>query len=168
MNQFKKIFVNILTIMRFALIPLLFVIDNNIMLFLFVNFLFITDFLDGYFARKFNVTSTTGAVLDLIADKSLVILLLSLAWYDGLISFILYFLIVFREVYSMITRFRHYRRKKELIQASFIGKLKTTLQFVSLSMMMLELPGYNIMLWIVVFLSYYSFISYFKISKGEE
>ncbi len=168
MNQSKKIFVNILTIIRFALIPFIFFIDDRIVLFLFVNFLFITDFLDGYFARKFEVTSTTGAVLDLIADKALVIFLLSIAYFDGLISFLLYFLIVFREVYSMVTRFLHYRRKNELIQASFVGKLKTTFQFISLSMMMLEIPGYNIMLWFVVFLSYYSFLSYFKISKGEK
>ncbi len=167
MNQSKKIFVNTLTIMRFALIPLLFFIKDQVVLFLFVNFLFITDFLDGYFARKLKVTSTTGAVLDLIADKALVIILLSLALYEGAISFLLYFLIVFREVYSMVTRFFHYRRKQELIQASFVGKLKTTFQFISLSMMMLQLPGYNFMLWVVVALSYYSFLSYFKISKGE-
>ncbi len=168
MNHFKKIFVNVLTIIRFALIPLIFLIDNQVILFLFVNFLFITDFLDGYFARRLEVTSTTGAVLDLIADKTLVILLLSLAFYQGMISFLLYFLIVFREVYSMITRFRYYKREHELIQASFVGKLKTTFQFISLSMMMLNIPGYKIMLWIVVGLSYYSFLSYFKISKGEK
>ncbi len=167
MNRYKKLFVTVLTIMRFALIPVLFYIDNKYVLFALVNFLFITDFLDGYFARKFEVTSTTGAVLDLIADKLLVIVLLSIAWYYGLISFILWFLIVFREVYSMITRFKHFKSKGELIQASFIGKLKTTFQFISLSFMMLTLPGYKILLWVVVGLSYYSFLDYFKISKGE-
>ncbi len=167
MNRYKKLFVTILTVMRFALIPVLFYIDNKYVLFAFVNFLFITDYLDGYFARKFEVTSTTGAVLDLIADKLLVIVLLTIALNLDLISFLLYFLIVFREVYSMITRFRHFKAKGELIQASFIGKLKTTFQFISLSFMMLMIPGYRVLLWVVVFLSYYSFLSYFKISKGE-
>ncbi len=167
MNRYKKLFVTILTVMRFAFIPVLFFIDNKYVLFAFVNFLFITDYLDGYFARKFEVTSTSGAVLDLIADKLLVIVLLTIALNMNMISFLLYFLIVFREVYSMITRFRYFKSKGELIQASFIGKLKTTFQFVSLSFMMLALPGYRILLWVVVFLSYYSFLIYFKISKGE-
>lgn len=167
MNLYKKLFVNLLTVLRVALIPVLFFIKNEYVLFIVVNFLFITDFLDGYFARKLGVTSTTGAVLDLIADKALVIILLFIALIHNYVSFILFFLIVFREVYSMITRFRHYQNKGELIQASFIGKLKTTFQFISLSCMVLSIPGYKILLWIVVFLSYYSFMSYFKISKGE-
>lgn len=167
MNRYKKLFVTILTVMRFALIPVLFYIDNKYVLFTLVNFLFITDYLDGYFARRFEVTSTSGAVLDLIADKLLVITLLTIALNLKMIGFILYFLIVFREVYSMITRFKYFKSHGELIPASFIGKLKTTFQFISLSFMMLMIPGYRILLWIVVFLSYYSFISYFKISKGE-
>lgn len=169
MSRYKaKVLVNILTILRVVAIPALFFINDKYVLFFVVNFLFFTDFLDGYIARKYDATSTSGAVLDLLADKILVITLLLVAYLGDVIPFILFFLISFREVYSMITRYTYYKKEKKLIQASMMGKTKTTLQFISLSMMMLEVPGYQIMLWVVVILSYWSFLEYFKISKKGE
>lgn len=171
MNQFKKYFVGVLTILRIVGIPLLFMFENQTYLFFYASFLFMTDFFDGYLARKWKVTTLTGAILDLLADKILVIVLLLTAVIDDNVSILLFTLIAAREVYSMIIRFKKLKRKEGLIQASMVGKTKTTLQFVALAMVILNWPShlvYTILLWVVVFLSYYSFLDYFKQSKTKD
>jgi len=171
MNQFKKYFVGVLTLMRIIGIPFLFMFENQMYLFLYASFLFMTDFFDGYLARKWKVTTLTGAVLDLLADKTLVIVLLLTAVIDQNVSLILFILIAAREVYSMIIRFKKLRRNEGLIKASMIGKTKTTLQFIALAMVILNWPSqmvYTILLWVVVVLSYYSFFDYFKQSKAKD
>ena len=70
---------NILSISRILLlIPIIFLFELG--WHLFSTFVFviaaITDFLDGYFARKNNQTSDSGALLDLLADKLFVSILL--------------------------------------------------------------------------------------------
>lgn len=162
----KKLIVNSITYTRIIGIPFLFLIHNEVLLLIVANIMFLTDYFDGYLARKWNVVSTKGAILDLIADKLLVIVLLTYGFLvANTLGWLLWALIVGREVYSIILRFNTMRKGHELIGASFIGKLKTTLQFIALDMMILVLPGFKIMLWIVVILSYYSFLGYFKKAK---
>ena len=63
---------NILTIIRFLLIPiiLLFLFSGNYLLaFIFFTISGITDILDGYIARKFNLVSNFGKLMDPLADK---------------------------------------------------------------------------------------------------
>ncbi len=162
----KQNLVNGFTLSRIIFIPFLFLFEGLTLL-LIANFLFFTDFLDGHFARKWGVVSTRGAILDLIADKSLVIVLLTTGVVnpDIHVNLIAYVLIVFREIYSMVIRFKAMNEGKELISASMVGKTKTTVQFISLSFMIMGWPGFNLLLWVVVALSYYSFIGYFKKSR---
>ncbi len=164
----KQNIVNGFTFTRIIGIPFLFLFDGWVLLIL-ANIMFFTDFLDGYFARKWGVVSTRGAILDLIADKLLVIVLLTTGLIDPDVSvgIIVYTLIVFREIYSMIIRFRAMHEGKELISASMVGKTKTTFQFIALSFMIMGWPGFKVLLWVVVCLSYYSFFGYFKKSKED-
>ena len=64
---------NILTIIRIiGTIPLIYLINNNwfnIYNFIYFVFLEITDFFDGYLARKFNNVTKFGTIADGIADK---------------------------------------------------------------------------------------------------
>lgn len=166
MNRYKQTFVMLITILRIIGIPFLFIINNQYVLFLYAAFLFITDFIDGFLARKWKVTSTIGAVMDLIADKALVLVILLSATINKQVPVVLFVLIAAREIYSLIMRYTNFKKSKALISASQIGKAKTTFQFIALAMMILNVPGYELMLWFVVFLSYYSFFQYFKIAKG--
>ena len=96
----------------------------------------ITDHLDGYIARKTNTTSSLGALLDLTADKILIIIplvyLLSTLSLPSLIVPSL--IIILREI--LITSFRQYlseKMGKNPIKVSLIAKTKTSIQIIALS-----------------------------------
>ena len=95
----------------------------------------LTDYIDGYLARRMGVVSKLGANLDLAADKLLVIsclILLSILFRDVFI-YLPTFIISLREIY--ITRLRIIsERNPELrvIEVNLSGKIKTVLQMVAI------------------------------------
>ena len=88
----------------------------------------LTDFFDGYFARRFNHQSVIGARLDPLADK--ILLLGPMIWlaHENLVPLWSIWLILSREL--IITSWRS--DKGSGGPASIQGKYKTTLQFISL------------------------------------
>jgi len=132
----------------------------------------ITDFFDGYLARRYSLESELGAFLDLIADKIMVISIL--IWLVFILSdqalAIISILIILREI--IITSFRYYlilnKADIELIKVNNYGKLKTALQFFSIFLLILS-PLYNdfylsfslTLLLISTLISYFSLTIYF-------
>ncbi len=170
MNQSKKIkiIVNIMSLLRIAMIPVLYVIEPKVSVlafFIVVNALFITDFFDGYLARKYNATSDMGALLDLLGDKLLVVYLMLWALFTNKLGFLIVILVIVREVLSMVIRFIKNKNEHSTnsIPASYWGKFKTCMQFISIDMLLLTIPGYKIGFLIVIILGYYSLFNYFKI-----
>ena len=88
----------------------------------------LTDFFDGYFARKYNHKSIFGAKLDPLADK--IVLLGPMIWlvHEGIIPLWAIWLVISREL--LITSWRSGKPSGE--PASIQGKYKTTLQFLSI------------------------------------
>ena len=138
---------NLITISRIILIlPVLLLVSeeknfsNWFALILFV-LAGITDNLDGYIARKTGTESPLGALLDLMADKLLVVIIISY-----LVSFttnkylvIPAMIIIFRElVISSFRQFLTERKGSNPIQVSFIAKSKTTLQITALSFLIIS------------------------------
>lgn len=112
----------------------------------------VTDFLDGYLARKRNETTNLGAFLDPIADKVLVVSALILFVDIGLVPAWSVILIVARDV--IINGFRMIAIEKNIVvSASYLGKIKTTTQF--LSIILLLLSPFNSILLIVGLVVYY-------------
>ena len=73
--------VNLITLSRIILAPVilvLFILDNYLLCLLLFIFAGITDYLDGYLARKYNAESQLGEILDPIADKILIIFVFDL------------------------------------------------------------------------------------------
>ena len=102
---------NFLSFLRiFFVLPIIYTLQSE--LYLLAAFLFflssITDFMDGYLARKYELESELGAFLDLIADKILVVTIL--VWlvfiYANQALTILSILIILREI--IITSFRYF------------------------------------------------------------
>lgn len=172
MNQSKniKIFVNVLSLLRVGMIPVLYFIPETWPLFIVVNLLFITDFIDGFLARKYDATSEMGALLDLLGDKLLVTYLMLWAYFTGKLGILIVSLVIIREILSMVIRFIKNKNEKSnnSIPASFWGKFKTCMQFIAFDMMLLLVPGYHLAFIVVLVLGYYSLFTYFKVFLGKE
>lgn len=139
-----------LTLLRIAVIPVMLVlwqIDNppaaplaNLYLYLFILFTVasVTDFLDGYLARKWNVVSPLGAMLDQIADKLLVVTLLILLVYHHQIPTTPAIVIILRELFISGLR-ESLALKGATLPVGKSGKWKTALQMGSLALVLLGL-----------------------------
>lgn len=131
---------NLLTFGRVLAVPLclliiLFPPIAHTALFLIFLAAAITDFLDGYLARQWNVVSPLGALLDPIADKLLVaVLLLYFAVFYG-VSLLPVAAMILREIY--ISGLREFLAGRQVqLPVSKGGKLKTSLQLASISLML--------------------------------
>ncbi len=92
-----------------------------------------TDFLDGYLARKHNIISDFGKIMDPLADK--IIVLTALAGLTLQQPFHLpkaiFFIILIREIVITIMR-EIYKKKDIIIPADKLGKIKTVMQMIGI------------------------------------
>ena len=99
----------------------------------------ITDFLDGFIARRYNLVSNFGKFLDPLADKLLVVSVLvmfvHLSWVQGWIVIV----IIGREI--LVTGLRSLALEAGLVLAADrYGKIKTVLQILAVCLLMLHYP----------------------------
>ena len=125
------IIINGLTISRILLgLPIIILLQNgrNDIFILLILIGGLTDFLDGYFARRYNHQSVLGAKLDPLADKILLIGPMIWLVYRNLVPLWAIWLIISREL--LITNWRSNNDTGG--PASIQGKYKTTFQFTSI------------------------------------
>lgn len=96
-----------------------------------------TDMIDGKIARKYNMITTVGKVLDPIADKVTQFTLIICLSIKYPILWNLVLLFVIKESFQFIAGFITYRKGKMLTGALLTGKICTTVLFVSLTVMIL-------------------------------
>lgn len=109
----------------------------------------VTDWLDGYLARKLNQTSPFGAFLDPVADKLMVAVALVLlvevhasAWFA-----IPAVVIVGREiVISALREWMAELGKRASVAVSYVGKVKTAVQMVAIIVLLAYDPADNAMM----------------------
>ena len=140
---------NKLTLFRIATVPIIVILlrfPTEICTFI-AALLFsaaaITDYLDGFYARKRGLVTTLGKVMDPIADKLLVssafIMLASLGWIQAWIVCI----IIGREL--AVTGLRNIIAEKgEDISASNLGKYKTGFQIAAIIPLMFHYPFFGL------------------------
>jgi CDP-diacylglycerol--glycerol-3-phosphate 3-phosphatidyltransferase len=91
----------------------------------------LTDFMDGYLARKLGQISSLGKIIDPIADK-LFVLLLCLYFVDiGMLAAWVLILLIFRELVISDFRLLAYKKGGE-VAVSMVGKWKAVSQFTLL------------------------------------
>lgn len=167
---------NILTLIRIALIPvivILILIDNSVARwFAFALFVgaAITDYFDGYLARKMKLISPLGRMLDPIADKLLVCALLVVFAYEGSFNQGLMWaaiLIIMREI--AVSGLREFLGPLKItIHVSAVAKYKTTVQLLALGCIMTLpiVPSLSFaatgMMWLATALTLYSGYEYFS------
>jgi CDP-diacylglycerol--glycerol-3-phosphate 3-phosphatidyltransferase len=175
---------NLLTWLRILLIPLMVGVfylppgwvstaDADLLAAAFFGFAALTDWLDGWLARKLGQTSAFGAFLDPVADKLMVaaalIVLVDLDRTSPLIALI----IIGREItISALREWMAKAGKSASIAVSFVGKLKTAAQMVAIIMLLYFRPlaGIDIptlgtaLLWVAAVLTLVSMLYYLKMA----
>tara|TARA_B100001093_G_scaffold501041_1_gene552226 strand:- start:536 stop:1075 length:540 start_codon:yes stop_codon:yes gene_type:complete len=148
--------INILTFSRILIAMIIFslLMLNNHYFVAFLLFITagLTDYLDGFLARKFNASSELGEILDPIADKILIVFLFfGLAL--NLSSYLIGFagaLIITREIW--VSALRDYNSRTNNSNATkviYIAKIKTTVQILTISIYLFAL-AFKIMLLIPI------------------
>jgi len=169
---------NLITMARILAIPLIvwLVMTGDIGLRVVALVLYIlaafSDWVDGYLARAWNQGSAFGRMLDPIADKLLVgILIAALAW-DGSFSgwdMIPVVAILFREFF--VSGLREFLgATKIVLKVTQLAKWKTTVQLVALAVVLFEriVPGFglvsDILLWAAGILTLWTGVQYLRAS----
>ena len=177
---------NLLTLLRILLIPVLFVVyvldvkwSNQLATAIFV-IAAITDWLDGFLARKLNQYTPFGAFLDPVADKLIVATaLVLLATDDNVLNMVISVplfaaavsIIIGREiVISALREWMAELGKRASVAVSYIGKVKTAMQMIAISMLIYKEPLFGvptfilgeILLFVAAALTLYSMFVYLK------
>jgi CDP-diacylglycerol--glycerol-3-phosphate 3-phosphatidyltransferase len=133
-----------LTLFRISAAPIVFIaaifLENYWLAFWLFNLAALTDYFDGKLAREFNVESRLGAILDPIADKLLVLfaIITVIVFTKDIYVALMGSLILAREFW--VSALREYSSSYHIsnsTKVTFIAKLKTTFQFIALSMFFL-------------------------------
>ncbi len=137
----------------------------------------ITDWFDGYLARKLGQLSTLGAILDPLADKLMVVVALILLVADNPSNNWLLFssvIIISREIFiSTLREWMASQGEGQKVAVSYAGKVKTALQIVAISLLIFKqdfffLPIYLIgiiLLVIAALLTLVSMLNYIYAAK---
>ncbi|MCX7259883.1 MAG: CDP-diacylglycerol--glycerol-3-phosphate 3-phosphatidyltransferase [Burkholderiales bacterium] len=137
----------LLTLTRIAAIPFIaglfyLPIDNasrNLLATVMFVVFALTDWLDGYLARKLNQTSAFGAFLDPVADKFLVCASLLVLVHLGRVDVLVSLIIIGREI--AISALREWMAQigaKRSVAVHMLGKLKTTMQMVAIPFLLYD------------------------------
>lgn len=136
----------------------------------------LTDWADGYLARRLNQTSAFGAFLDPVADKLMVaaalIVLVQLGRTDAIIAMI----IIGREI--TISALREWMAKigaAKSVAVSMLGKIKTAAQMLAIPLLLYHVPlgGYDVrlignwLIWIAALLTLWSMGYYLRMAWPE-
>jgi len=148
--------INTLTFSRIVLAAIIFLLlmsPDGYLLALVLFFLAgITDYFDGYLARKYNAVSQLGSILDPIADKILILFVLfGLA--INLSSYLIGFIgaiIITREIWVGALRDLNARNgNSDATNVTFLAKIKTSVQLSTLSVYLFGLAINNMLIIII-------------------
>ena len=157
---------NLVTFMRLALLPViaaLYLLDFKLIAMILFVVAALTDFVDGWIARKFNLVSDLGKLLDPIADKLLTFLGFLLIFSDITILGVLYPIWFAVGVFFIATLrdfiLNMYRQlaglKGKVMAADWSSKIKSTVQYIGIALAMFyawQMPSGNTLRIIVIVL----------------
>lgn len=125
---------NALTILRFVLIPFIIIslIHNNYMgAFIILTISGLTDVLDGFIARKFNLISNFGKLMDPLADKLTQLTVLATLAFKSIIPVWMIIVLAIKEC-TMIAGASFLYGKELVVSSKWYGKLATVLFYIAI------------------------------------
>jgi cardiolipin synthase len=151
---------NLLTLFRFALIPVYLAVFFSELpgkmygalgIILLAG---VTDVVDGYLARRTKQVTQLGIMLDPLADKLMMIAIFLSLLISGKISFWAAVAIFCRDLGMIICSAFFHLRGKKTVPANVFGKLTTVLFYLALFLLLFSYPIAEVFLWSVIALSY--------------
>ena len=149
--------------------------QNLIATALFVVFA-LTDWADGYLARKLNQTSAFGAFLDPVADKFLVCACVLVLVHLGRADVFVALIIIGREIaISALREWMATIGANKSVAVHMVGKLKTSVQMVAIPFLLYQAPLFGIdtlawgqvLIWVAAVLTIWSMVYYLKKALPE-
>lgn len=133
----------------------------------------LTDFLDGYIARKYDLITDTGKMLDSIADKVLVNSVLIMLAANGYIHAIIPVVIVLRDIVVNAIKMEA-ASKGKVVAAIKSGKIKTATMMVGIALVffsnlpfeLVNLYVADCLLYFATIMSLISMVQYFNLNKS--
>ena len=125
---------NILTIIRFLLIPIIVIFafeDNYIATMIVLTISGLTDVLDGYIARKYNFITNFGKLMDPLADKMTQVALLGTLAIQKIIPVWIIVVVVIKE-FLMVSGASFLYGKELVVSSKWYGKLTTVLFYIAI------------------------------------
>lgn len=125
---------NLLTILRFLLIPIIVIAcvqGDYILAIVVLTVSGITDILDGTIARKYNLISDFGKLMDPLADKATQISLLTTLFIKGVIPIWILAVVVLKE-FCMVSGASFLYGKELVVSSKWYGKLATVLFYAAM------------------------------------
>jgi len=98
----------------------------------------ITDFYDGYLAKKWGLISDFGKIMDPVADKILLLSVFGVLAHIGKIAWWMFIVIAIREILVTASRLLAFRQG-QVLAAERAGKIKTVSQIIAVSVILLYL-----------------------------
>ncbi len=129
-----KFIPNLLTILRFLLIPIIVIAcvqGDYILAIVVLTVSGITDILDGTIARKYNLISDFGKLMDPLADKATQISLLTTLFIKGVIPIWILAVVVLKE-FCMVSGASFLYGKELVVSSKWYGKLATVLFYAAM------------------------------------
>lgn len=132
---------NILTIIRFLLIPVIIILalkDDYVATIVVLTVSGITDILDGYIARKYNFITDFGKLMDPLADKATQVTLLAVLTIQKIIPIWIIAIVLLKE-FIMVSGASFLYGKELVVSSKWYGKLSTILFYIAIVCSLLTL-----------------------------
>ena len=160
---------NILTCFRFVLVvPVVisFLTNHRILSLVLYLLACLTDAIDGWVARRFDMTSAWGKAMDPLADKALLLCVIACMCIKGDLGLPVTIIIICKELLMIAGGIVLYGKSHSVIPANIIGKIGTVLFFVAIVFTFLNTlieplhSVYRYCMWLAVMFSIFSLIQY--------
>jgi len=176
---------NMLTVGRIAVIPVLvslIYLPNNWIASTSAQYLAtvlfvlaaLTDWLDGWLARRLNQTTAFGAWADPVADKLIVCASLIVLVHIGRVHSVIAIVILSREIaVSALREWMAQVGETKSVAVAFVGKLKTTVQMVAIPFLLIDARPFSfvgtreigtVLIWAAAILTVWSGAHYMRVA----
>jgi len=164
---------NMLTLFRVFLIPIFIVVyfrnpDKNLIYSVVIFFIAgFSDFLDGYLARKNNQITTFGTVMDPLADKLMLLTVMTSYAYTGVVPYPIFLLVLIKEVLMIVGGYVVY--KWGIINpANKLGKFVTFSFYIGILVLMFNKQVGIYLLFFSALLGFLAGLSYIKTTLDKK